>query len=505
MSELILNVDDDNAARYVKSRILRLAGYQVVEAATGAAAMQLIAERMPALVLLDVRLPDLNGRELASRIKKTPATAQIVVLQTSASHVDTKHRVASLDAGADGYISAPIEPEELVAHVRALLRMRKAEHERQKALDALREADRRKDEFLAMLAHELRNPLAPIRNAVEILRLADDREVRERARELVGRQVQHLARLVDDLLEVSRITQRKVILKRAPVRLAAVIESAVETARPGFDAAGHRLEVKQPGDDLWLDVDAVRISQVIGNLLHNAGKFTPREGRIVLEARRQGGELEVRVTDNGVGIAPEILPAVFDLFAQADRSLERSQGGLGIGLSLVKGLVEMHGGSVTATSQGLGKGSTFTFRLPVGNVEPVPEAKAADAVRPTRQRVLVVEDNVDSAETLQMLLTHVGHEVAVVNDGRVAVEAALSFRPNVILLDIGLPGIDGFRLARKLRSLPETSGARLIAVSGYGQDRDREMSRAAGFDLHLVKPVDPQRLTAAIDARSTVF
>ena len=502
---LILNVDDDNAARYVKSRILRLAGFHVVEAATGAAAMQLIAERTPELILLDVRLPDANGRELAARIKKDPATAQVVVLQTSASHVDTKHRVASLDAGADGYISTPIEPEELVAHVRALLRMRKAEHERQKALDALREADRRKDEFLAMLAHELRNPLAPIRNAVEILRLADDREVRERARELVGRQVQHLARLVDDLLEVSRITQRKVVMKRAPVKLASIIDSAVETARPGLDAADHRLEVKQPAADIWLDVDAVRISQVIGNLLHNAGKFTPRGGRVVLEARREAGDLLVSVTDNGVGIAPEILPVVFDLFAQADRSLERSQGGLGIGLSLVKGLVEMHGGSVTATSPGLGKGSSFTFRLPVGDVKPVPEAKPPQAVRATRQRVLVVEDNVDSAETLQMLLTQLGHEVAVVNDGRAAVEAALAFRPNVILLDIGLPGVDGFHLARKLRSLPETSGARLIAVSGYGQDRDREMSRAAGFDLHLVKPVDPQRLTAAIDERSTVF
>jgi signal transduction histidine kinase len=500
VSELILNVDDDNAARYVKSRILRLAGYNVVEAATGAAAMQLIAERMPELILLDVRLPDVNGRELASRIKKTPATAQIVVLQTSASHVDTKHRVASLDAGADGYISAPIEPEELVAHVRALLRMRKAEHERQKALDALREADRRKDEFLAMLAHELRNPLAPIRNAVEILRLSDDREVRERARELVGRQVQHLARLVDDLLEVSRITQRKVMLKRAPVKLASVVDSAVETARPGFDDAGHTLEVKQPAGDIWLDVDAVRISQVISNLLNNACKFTPRAGRIVLEARRSGEELEVNVTDNGVGIAPEILPSVFDLFAQADRSLDRSQGGLGIGLSLVKGLVHMHGGSVAATSQGLGKGSTFTFRLPLGEVQPQPTAPKAAIPLATRQRVLVVEDNVDSAETLQMLLTHLGHEVAVVNDGRAAVDAALAFRPSVILLDIGLPGVDGFHLARKLRSLPETSGARLIAVSGYGQDRDREMSQAAGFDLHLVKPVDPQRLTAAIDA-----
>ena len=499
--ELILNVDDDHAARYVKSRILRLAGFDVVEAADGAAAMQLLEERSPDLVLLDVRLPDVDGRELASRIKKDPHTAQVVVLQTSASHLDAKHRVASLDAGADGYLATPIEPEELVAHVRALLRMRRAEAERQKALDALREADRRKDEFLAMLAHELRNPLAPIRNAVEILRLTEDREVRDRARELVGRQVQHLARLVDDLLEVSRITQRKVVLKRAPVTLAAVIESAVETARPGFDALGHCLAVHMPAQEIWLDVDAVRISQVVGNLLHNAGKFTPRGGRIVLDVRQHDRELEILVVDDGVGIAPEILPSVFDLFAQADRSLERSQGGLGIGLSLVKGLVEMHGGTVAASSEGIGKGSTFTLRLPLRKVT----HRLAKALEPEpapgiARRVLVVEDNLDSAESMRLLLRHIGHEVAVVNDGREVVQAALEFRPSVILLDIGLPGIDGFHLARELRSRPETSGARLIAVSGYGQDRDREMSKAAGFDVHLVKPVDPRRLTAAIDA-----
>jgi signal transduction histidine kinase len=500
---LILNVDDDSAARYVKSRILRLAGFEVLEAGNGAAAMDLLAARAPDLILLDVRLPDVDGRDLASRIKQDPTSAQVVVLQTSASHVDSKHRVSSLEAGADGYLNTPIEPEELVAHVRALLRMRKAESEREKALDALREADRRKDEFLAMLAHELRNPLAPIRNAVEILRLSEDRAVRERARELVGRQVQHLARLVDDLLEVSRITQRKVVLKRGPVQLRAVIDSAVEVARPGFDALGHSLEVNVPAEDIWLDVDAVRLSQVVGNLLHNAGKFTPPGGRIVLQALRDPDALEIVVSDDGMGISPEILPSVFDLFAQADRSLERSQGGLGIGLSLVKGLVEMHGGSVAAASGGVGKGSTFTVRLPLRKVIAKPGVVKADnaaAARPhARRRILVVEDNPDSAESMLLLLQHIGHEVHVVNDGREAVDAALGFHPDVILLDIGLPGIDGYQLAQKLRELPETSSARLIAVSGYGQESDRVMSRAAGFDLHLVKPVDPRRLSAAID------
>ncbi len=244
---LILNVDDNDAGRYVKSRILKLAGFDVVEAATGAMATRMLAERSPDLVLLDVKLPDANGRELCARIKSDPATARIVVIQTSASHIDTANRVAA-GRGADGYLTTPIEPEELVAHVRALLRMRKAEHERENALEALREADRRKDEFLAMLAHELRNPLGPIRNAVEILRVSEDRAVRARARVGVGRMVQHLARLVDDLLEVSRITQRKVVLKRSVVKLSSVVESAAEVVRGSFESLGHTLVV-EPCED----------------------------------------------------------------------------------------------------------------------------------------------------------------------------------------------------------------------------------------------------------------
>jgi signal transduction histidine kinase len=499
---LLLNVDDDDAARYVKSRILKLAGFEVLEAASGAAAMRLIHERPPDLVLLDVKLPDVNGRDLAAQIKSEPSTSQIVVLQTSASHIDMRHRVMSLDAGADGYLIAPMEPEELVANVRALLRMRRAEHERQKALDALREADRRKDEFLAMLAHELRNPLAPIRNAVEILRISPDRSVRERARELIGRQVQHMSRLVDDLLEVSRITQRKVVLQRSVVKLATILETAMEVVRPTLEALDHTLVLSAPEEDVWLDVDAVRLSQVVGNLLHNAAKFTQRGGRISLEAALAGDRLEIRVADNGMGIAPEVLPAVFDLFSQGDRSLERSQGGLGIGLSLVKGLVEMHGGAVSAQSEGAGKGSLFTIRLPLAKLlarapaQSVPVRSAASAPR----RILVVEDNLDSAEAMLLLLRGVGHEVTVVSDGREAVEVARRMQPEVILLDIGLPGMDGYQLARLLRGMPETRAARLIAVSGYGQQKDRKRSQEAGFDVHLVKPVDPSKLTEAINA-----
>jgi signal transduction histidine kinase len=500
---LILNVDDDDGARYVKSRILKLAGFEVMEAATIASAEHLLEEREPQLVLLDVKLPDGNGRDLCARIKSDPSKARVLVLQTSASHIDSRHRVASLDAGADGYLVEPMEPEELVANVRALLRLRQAENERQAALDELKEADRRKDEFLAMLAHELRNPLAPIRNAVEILRLSEQRAVREKARDLIGRQVDHLTRLVDDLMEVSRITQRKVVLRKSVVNLRELVEAAIEVARPLMDKSRQELVISLPPEELWVEVDAVRLSQVLGNLLHNASKFTPQGGRIALEAAVDAEGLEIRVTDNGVGISPELLRSVFELFSQADRSLDRAQGGLGIGLSLVKGLMEMHGGTVTASSTGPGQGSQFVLRLPLAALRPRESAGGSAAIGSVDQgprRILVVEDNTDAAEATKMLLTQLGHEVLIVNDGALAVEAAAAFRPDVILLDIGLPGVDGYELARRFRALDETSGSRVIAVTGYGQPADRARSAAAGFDHHLVKPVDPAKLAEAIHA-----
>ena len=504
MSEptVVLNVDDNDTGRYVKTRILRAAGFEVIEAANGAAALELIARCSPELVLLDVKLPDVSGRDICVRLKNDPGTASIVVLQTSATHVDSKNRVASLDAGADGYLVEPIEPEELVASVRALLRMRRAEHERERALAALREADRRKDEFLAMLAHELRNPLAPIRNAVEILRVSPDRATRERARELILRQSEHLTRLVDDLLEVSRITQRKVVLQRSVVALGTVIDASVEVAQSMLESHQHTLVVSVPERDVWLDVDSVRLSQVIANLLNNAAKFTPSGGRILLGAFVGEGCLELRVEDNGVGISPEVLPSVFELFTQADRSLDRSQGGLGIGLSLARGLVEMHGGTLDAYSEGAGRGSAFVVRLPLAKVlaptappRPAPLGAAQGIVA---RRVLVVEDNPDAAEAMRMLLAGIGHQVTLCGDGIEAVEIARESRPEVVLLDIGLPGLDGYEVARRLRAAPETAHAHLIAVSGYGQQKDRALSQAAGFDQHLVKPVEPARLAELI-------
>ncbi len=499
---LLLNVDDDAAARYVKGRVLRGAGFEVLDEATGEGAWRLIRERLPALVLLDVRLPDIDGRELCRRIKADPALAGTVVLQVSASHIEMRHRVAALEAGADGYLVEPMEPEELIANVRALLRMRKAEQERQRALEALKDADRRKDEFLAMLAHELRNPLAPIRNAVEILRRTENVASRDRARDMIGRQTEHLARLVDDLLEMSRITQGKLALQMSVVNLQWVVESAAEIARPLIEPRMQKLDIALPADPVWLEVDPVRISQALGNLLNNASKFTPSHGEIRLAALRSPEGVELTVTDSGVGMRPEVLPRVFELFSQADPSIDRARGGLGIGLSLVKGLVEMHGGSVHAQSEGPGFGSRFTVRLPASALrDPAPTEEPGEEGGEgpvAMRRVLVVEDSPDSAEAMRMLLAEYGHQVATVDDGAKAIAMAKAFRPDVMLLDIGLPGIDGYELARRLRAFAETRHVRLIAVTGYGQPSDRARAVEAGFDDYLVKPVDPRQLLLAV-------
>ena len=493
---LILNVDDTESNRYVKTRILRRAGFEVIEAVTGAEALELVAQRHPDLVLLDVKLPDANGREICARIRADPVTASTAILQTSALHVDMRDRVASLDAGADGYLVEPMEPEELVANVRALLRLRHAEQERTRALEALQDADRRKDEFLAMLAHELRNPLAPIRNAVEILRLSEDPKVRDRARDLVGRQVEHLARLVDDLLEVSRITRGKVELQRRPVRLASIVRSALDVARPHMEAQAHVLEVVSgiPGDP-WIDVDAMRMSQVLGNLLHNAAKFTPKGGHIRVSTALAPDALEIVVEDNGVGIPADVLPVIFELFAQGDRSLDRSQGGLGIGLSLARGLVEMHGGTVSASSAGNAQGSRFTVSLPRSVVveAPAPTKAASPTGESRARRVLLVEDNEDAAEAMLLLLSEFGHQVRVVHEGHEALDAAREFAPEVVVLDIGLPGLDGYELARRMRAMPALASALIVAVSGYGQEKDRQRS-AGGLRCAPGEAGGPARL-----------
>ena len=367
----------------------------------------------------------------------------------------------------------------------------------------IREADRRKDEFLAMLAHELRNPLAPIRNAVEIMRLrsAPDAEP-DAVCEVIGKEVGHMSRLVDDLLDVSRINRGKITLKLSAVDLGALLPPAIASKQSLLDSRRQMLELSMPDTALWVRGDPVRLTQVIVNLVDNAAKFTPEGGRLWVGMRRVNGHCELRIRDNGIGIETALLPDVFQLFIQGERSLDRRLGGLGIGLALVKDLVELHGGNVQAHSDGLGKGSEFVVRLPL--LEHVPQglepAARVSAPPGSNHRILVVDDHVDAAMSLAMLLTIRGHTVETAHTGVDALRLAPQFRPRLAVLDIGLPGMDGYELAAKLLELPEMRNTTFIAMTGYGQSEDQRRSAAAGFHHHLVKPVEPATLHAIIDA-----
>ncbi len=621
----ILVVDDNEVKRYTITRTLQLAGFDVVEGIVGTDALRLVSTAD--LLVLDIKLPDIDGYEICRRLKGSTATASVPVLLMSATFVGADSQVLGLESGADAYLTDATEPPVLVATIRALLRMRRAEEKAREselryrtlveqvkdyaifrtdvagiittwnegvhrvlgypegefigldfrrlftseevaagvpeqelreaektgsggadrwmmrrdgtrfwasgttsalrdlagtlvgytkvmrdltiqkaAEDALRDADQKKDEFLALLAHELRNPLAPIRTALAIQQQqAADAEALSRAREMMARQIANMVRLIDDLLDVSRITKGKVELRREKVQLAAVVGAAVEISRPLIEAGRHELSVDLPSAAVWLDADPTRLGQVVSNLLNNAAKFTLDGGHIRLSVGVERGVAVIQVVDNGSGIAPDVLPRMWEMFAQADRTIGRSQGGLGIGLTLVRRLVEMHGGMVEAHSAGLGQGSKFTIRLPVAQ-EPDPDAAAFSAepvAEESHHRILVVDDNEDGAESLATLLELYGHNVRIAHNGSAALSVAEEFRPNVILLDIGLPGMDGYEVARRLRANDAFRAARLIAMTGWGQDADRERSREAGFDLHLVKPVDPAELRKVLATRTS--
>jgi PAS domain S-box-containing protein len=376
--------------------------------------------------------------------------------------------------------------------------------ERKRAEAALREADRRKDEFLALLAHELRNPLAPLRNGLQVLRLAGgDADTVTQVRMMMDRQLGHMVRLIDDLLDIARIGQNKIELRRARVPLASVIDSAVETARPSIEAEGHELTVSLPGEPLFLDADLTRLAQVFSNLLTNSAKYTRPGGHICVTANRQGENVVVTVRDDGIGIPPGSLSRVFDMFSQVDRSIERATGGLGIGLALVKGLVEMHGGRVTAESDGPGKGSTFTVRLPAFDTIPDPVASVTVEDLPiaagNARRILVVDDNRDGALTLARMLKLLGNEVRTAHDGIQAVGKAEEFRPDVIFMDVGMPGLNGYEATRRIRKQAWGRNAIVIALTGWGQEGDRIQSREAGCDGHLVKPVNLTDIEKMLD------
>jgi PAS domain S-box-containing protein len=398
----------------------------------------------------------------------------------------------------------PIETDEGIFALSAIVDIterKQLERELHLRLQDLATADRQKDEFLAMLAHELRNPLAPIRNALQILDMPGaNAQMQKRAKEMMGRQLHHLMRLVDDLLDVSRIITGRVELRKEHFELSAAITRAVETAEPLIDARGHQLFVSQPDNRVRVYADLVRLAQVISNLLTNAAKYTAGPSRIWLDVEQDGDDIIVRVRDEGVGIAAEMLNRVFDLFVQADASPSRSQGGLGIGLTLVRRLVELHEGSVTARSEGLGRGSEFIVRFPadtsapegVRDSERVPEQTPMPDGAP--RRVLIVDDNVDAAESIAMLLQASGFSVRCVYDGMSALSMAAAYNPNIVVLDIGLPDITGYDVAKRLRAQAEFARTPIVAVSGYGQQSDRELSMEAGIDHHMTKPVDPDAL-----------
>jgi PAS domain S-box-containing protein len=373
--------------------------------------------------------------------------------------------------------------------------------DRKRAEDDLRDADRSKDAFLATLAHELRNPLAPVRNALQILHVQGAPCVESRwALDVIDRQMQQMTRLIDDLLDVSRITRNTVELRKERVELGDVMRAALETSHSVLEAGGHDLTVTFPSQPILVHADPTRLAQALSNLLNNAARYTERSGHVWLSAEREGNVVAViRVRDNGIGIPPDMLPRIFELFTQVDRSLERSHGGLGIGLTLVKQLVEMHGGTVEAHSQGPGLGSEFAVRLPVlredeRGLRPNPPNERMDFASTSGLRVLVVDDNLDAAATLGMLLRMAGHDARTAHDGLEALSVASGFRPHVVILDIGLPKLNGYDAARRIREQTWGKGAVLIAMTGWGQEGDRHRSKAAGFDHHMVKPVNPTAL-----------
>ncbi len=371
-----------------------------------------------------------------------------------------------------------------------------------KMQDALTESDRRKDEFLATLAHELRNPLAPVRNAIHILRarMPPSPELHW-ARDVIDRQVTQMTRLIDDLMDVARITRGTFELRKDRAELDEIIRSAVETSRPLIDASRHELTVRLPSETVYLDADVVRLAQVFSNLLNNAAKYTASGGRIAVVAERdaRADTVLVAIEDSGMGIPPPMLARIFEPFTQLDRSLERAQGGLGIGLALAKRLVQMHGGAIEAHSEGPGKGSRFAVRLPLSADQGIPQSIPQESRSPTparvRRRVLVADDNYDSATSLSILLNDAGYEIRTAGDGAQALQTAAEFRPDIALLDIGMPMLNGYEIARRIRDQPWGRDVLLIAVTGWGGPEHRQQTAAAGFDHHLIKPVDPTALT----------
>jgi two-component system, sensor histidine kinase len=439
--------------------------------------------------------------QLVSCIERQPRWSDLPVLLITKHGADSVASAHALELlGNVTLVERPIGVAALISTVRSALRARTRQYETRAHLIGLVDADRRKDEFLATLAHELRNPLAPISNAIYLLKQRVGSSPVLQLCETMERQVAQMVRLVDDLLELSRITRGKIELRPAPGSLRDVIGAAIETSRPLIEAGKHTLHLHLPSEPITFNADSVRLAQVFANLLNNAAKYTDPGGSITIKAWTEPGNAVVEVSDTGIGISRSALPRVFDMFSQGDSRHQRAQGGLGIGLTLVRTLVEMHGGTVRAASDGIGKGSRFVVRLPLEQVSagqlPVPIAEGSDPV--ARLQILVVDDNRDAANTLGMVLTMLGSDVEVVYNGPAALRACENKQPDLVFLDLGMPQMDGYEVARLLRRMPHGRATSIVALSGWGQERDRSETAAAGFDHHLIKPADISALQSVL-------
>jgi signal transduction histidine kinase len=525
----ILVVDDQPSKLLTYDAILSELGEELIRANSASEALEALLKHEIAVVLADVCMPDLDGYELATMIRQHPRCQKTSIIFVSAVMMAEPDRLRGYQSGAVDYVPVPVVPEILRAKVKVFAELYRktraleelnAELERRVAARtseleattaALREADRRKDEFLAMLAHELRNPLAPIRTAVQLLRLKELPEAHSaRARDTIDRQVEHLVCLIDDLLDVSRITRGMITLQREPVPASAIVARAIEITRPAIDARRHELLLDLEDEPLTIEGDRTRLVQIVGNILHNATKFMDPGGRIVLRVSRAGGVALITVKDDGMGIPADRIDRVFDLFTQVHRAGDGVQGGLGIGLALVRRLVQMHGGTVDASSDGPGRGTEIRVRLPlaadtVSDGETAPAQVDAEPLPPQeRRRILVADDNNDAAGALALRLELAGHDVRTAQDGLEALAVARTFQPEIVLLDLGMPAMDGYETARHLRRLSWGKQARLIALTGWGQQQDRIRTAEAGFDVHLVKPVSELDLFRAIAASESI-
>ena len=529
---------DDNPSRLLSYRaILDPLGEELVEASSGMEALRKVMDEEFAVILLDVNMPGMDGFETASLIHQHPRFERTPIIFVTAVNVSDLDRMRGYKLGAVDYVMVPVIPEilrskvvvlaelfrkrrelqlanERLATANEALRTEKSREleslneslrlanielaqrnvdlqsqigERTRVESQLRELDRRKDEFLATLAHELRNPLAPLRNAVSIRKLTGSVDPLQ---DMMERQLGLLVRLIDDLLDVARISRGKMALKPAPTTLQDVLHAAIETASPLLEAGAHPLQLALPDGLLHMLADGERLSQVFSNLLSNAAKYSDPGTPVEVVAQREGNVVVVGVIDRGIGLTPQQAGDIFELFAQVDTSVERARGGLGIGLTLVKQLVEMHGGRVNAFSEGLGKGSRFEVRLPLRELPAVPPPAPMHLEESFPRRILVLDDNRDAADTLAMMLELLGHDVRRLYDPLQAAEAVAAFDPDLVFLDIGMPTLSGYQLARQLRALPRGDDRLLIAVTGWGQPDDRRRTAEAGFDHHLVKPPD---------------